>query len=494
MEENTISQIMTESSIPDNVVELKMTPDDRQLSTQQKALKINLDELKYGAFVEIGAGQEVARQFFSAGAAAGTVAKTLSAYDMKVSDEIYGKAGAYVSKERVEQMLHKEYDLLIGRLEGTRPPNSTFFSYAATVTAKSFVRKSECHGWIGIRLQTYPNAEPSQILMHVRMLDDDNAKQSEALGILGVNVIYGAYEHKERPKEFIKSLLDNLGQGRIEIDVINFEGPYFEKLDNRLMNLQLVHAWCCRAVMFDSNGESVVPSTALRKRDVLVLRGSFRPPTNVHVDMLKAGELKMREIGASSERGMTTMAEITMNELSAANSSDQDFLDRVDMLAALGVNVLISDYYRYFSLRSWLRRYTEKQIGLLIGVLDTHTMFDEERHTDLEGGSLEAVGKLFSGDTTVLVYPTIFDEKLVTLDNVGLSGEEKHLISFLQLRASLVQLEAVSEENLRILTKETFDAIRRDDEGWHERVPSEVADVICEKYGICPSDKKTAGS
>ncbi|MCK9469392.1 MAG: hypothetical protein M0Q49_08240, partial [Porticoccaceae bacterium] len=245
-----------------------------KLSTEQKALEINLDEQKYGTIVEIGAGQEVARQFFNAGAAAGTIAKTSSAYDMQISDAIYGKAERYVSLERVRQMMDHEFDLLIERLAQRRSRNTTYFTYAATVTARSYRQTSECHGWIGLKLQMYPGAPASEIVMHVRMMDDTNKLQSEALGILGVNLIYGAFFAPLKPKALIEGLLDNLEPDRIEVDLINFSGPYFEEVDNRLMNLHLVRSWCCRAVMFDSTNQPVVPGTELRRKNTLVLRGS----------------------------------------------------------------------------------------------------------------------------------------------------------------------------------------------------------------------------
>ncbi|MEO0369607.1 MAG: TonB-dependent receptor, partial [Pseudomonadota bacterium] len=255
---------------------------DRNI-TQEKALELNLDSSIYGAVVEIGAGQETARQFFSAGAAAGSIAKTMSAYDMKVSDDIYGEVGRYVSRERCEQMMAKEFELLQRRLGDSRETESRFFAYAATVTARSYSQKNECHGWIGVRRQLAPDAEPSDIILHVRMLDDTNWQQSEALGILGINLVHAAYHHADEPKKIIEVLQDGMGTDkRIEIDLIHFSGPDFAHVENRLMNLHLIHSWHCRAVMFNVDGNSIVPATALRKRDPVVIRGSYKPPTKVH--------------------------------------------------------------------------------------------------------------------------------------------------------------------------------------------------------------------
>ncbi|MBD3667432.1 MAG: TonB-dependent receptor, partial [Kangiella sp.] len=359
-----------------------MVEHDKTLTTEQKALAVNLNPTQYGTIVEIGAGQEVARQFFSAGAAAGTIAKTMSAYDMQVSDDIYGKAGRYVSRERVEQMLVHEYDLLHSRLDEVRSEDTQYFSYAATVTARSYTQKNECHGWIGIRMQLEPKAPPSEIVMHVRMLDETNKEQSEALGIFGVNVVYGAFHYHKDPKVFIESLLDNLvndfGQKRIEVDLIHFAGHTFEKVENRLMNLHLVRSWCCRAVMFDAQGASEVPGTMLRKKDVLVIRGSFKPPTKVHVDMTEAAMKQFLEEEGVQRDKVFTVAEITMAELANdAETDDASFLARVDLLNKLGYNVLISDYLRFFRLRSWMRRYTQNRIGIVLSILDFDQLFNE---------------------------------------------------------------------------------------------------------------------
>lgn len=455
---------------------------NKDLSPQQKALEINLDEYKYGTFVEIGAGQEVARQFFSAGAAAGTVAKTMSAYDMQVSDVIYGKAGAYVSRERLEQMLNREFELLQQRLKSSRNRNTTFFSYAATVTARSFKQKKECHGWVGVRVQLYPEAPPSEIVLHVRMLDDDNGRQAEALGILGVNLIYGAFFYKDQPKWIIDGLLDGVDSNRLEIDQINFCGPYFEAIDNRLMNLHLVRSWCCRAVMFDNSGTSIVPSSALRKKDVLVMRGSFKPPTKVHVDMSRAAQDQFVNIGSASGRGVITVAEITMAELASDGEDDSNFLARVDLLAKLGYHVLISDYLRYFRLRSWIRNYTDNSIGIILSVRDFDGLFAERYYEGLEGGTLEAMGKLFSDDTHVYVYPANIEGKLVTLGNISLDGSLDYLLKYLIENKSLIPIEDYNTELLTISNRKIIEQLTsKNNDQWQTFVPDVVAEEIISK-------------
>ncbi|WP_223671146.1 TonB-dependent receptor [Kangiella shandongensis] len=474
-----------------------MVEHDKTLTTEQKALAVNLNDKQYGTFVEIGAGQEVARQFFSAGAAAGTVAKTMSAYDMEVSDAIYGKAGRYVSRERLEQMLEYEYGLLHKRLDTVRPQETLYFSYAATVTAKSYSQKNECHGWIGLRLQLEPGAPASEILMHVRMLDETNREQSEALGILGVNVVYGAFNYSEEPKVFIESLLDNLvnplGQKRIEIDLIHFSGHQFEDVENRLMNLHLVRSWCCRAVMFDPEGNSEVPMSLLRKKDVLVIRGSFKPPTKVHVDMTEAAMKQfMEEEGVSNDK-VCTVAEITMAELdSDIETDDASFLARVDLLNKLGYNVLISDYLRFFRLRSWMRRYTQNRIGIVLSILDFDQLFDTKYYKGLEGGILEAMGKLFSGNTNVYVYPTRRHNQLITLDNVEVEDNVQYLLKHLTSNKLLVPVETWNDENLHISARHIATKIPLGQGDWEQQLPEEIREEIKARcmFGYCELPEK----
>jgi hypothetical protein len=386
---------------------------DTNLSTDQKALAINLDKLKYGSIVEIGAGQEVARRFFSVGAAAGTIAKTMSAYDMAVSDDIYGQADRYVSRSRMLQMLDKEFDLVVQRLTDVRPKNTTFFAYAATVTARSFKQKNECHGWVGMRVQLHPGAEPSDVIMHVRMLDNDNALQSEALGILGVNLIHGVFNYFQHPEWVVESLADGLEPERIEVDVIHFSGPYFEEVENRLMNLHLISSWLTRAVIFNPNGEVVVPGELFYRKPVMVMRGTFKPVNAVNVDMMCAGQKQFAQLEAVDEKDVVSLAEITMNSLVSGDNIDgADFLARIDLLASQGYTVMISDYLRFFRLRAYLRRYTQKPIGIVLSVRDFAVLFDEKYYEGMEGGDgvdvLRGVGE---GDVDPFL-PALFDEFL----------------------------------------------------------------------------------
>src|SRR5437016_3739093 len=309
---------------------------EMDVGTNRKAFQINLDRQKYGTFAEIGAGQEVARRFFHVGGAAGTIAKTISAYDMTFSDAIYGPSDRYVSRVRLNTMLDHEYDLLLERLEKKLGNERAFFVFADTVAARSFKEHNESHGWLGVRFQSAPRGEPSQIIIHVRMLDELNVDQQEALGVVGVNLLYGAFYHSE-PERLISSLQENLAPGKIQVDLIKFSGPAFANIDNRLMSLQLVSQGLTDAVMFTADGEMVQPADILYKKAILVERGSFRPVTYATNDMLNgARTVFLKECGASEEDLVVLMEMTLENLLAEGQVNHADFLARVDILRALG--------------------------------------------------------------------------------------------------------------------------------------------------------------
>ncbi len=456
---------------------------DAILSTDQKALELNLDKYKYGSIVEIGAGQEVARRFFQVGAAAGTVAKTMSAYDMAVSDDIDSQVERHVSLSRLRQMLAKEFNQVVERLSHLRPRNTTFFAYAATVTARSFQQNKECHGWIGIRLQLHPGAAPSDVIMHVRMLDDTNAQQSEALGVLGVNLIHGAFFHHDHPEWVVEGLGDGLTPERVEVDLIHFSGPYFEEVENRLMNLHLIRSWLTRAVVFNPDGEVVVPGERFYRKPVMVMRGSFKPVTCVNVDMMAAALKQFSQLAAVDESSILQLAEITMNSLISGDNVDgADFLARVDLLTSLGFTVMISDYVRFFRLRAYLRRYTLKQIGIVLSVRDFDFLFDEKYYEGMEGGILEAFGKLFPDNTHVYVYPSrprhADASELVTLANVKVPANLEHLLAHLISNDKLVAVQPDDNSHLHIDATEVWQGLRRGRGEWEKDVPDSVAQRI----------------
>ncbi|MDB6066358.1 MAG: hypothetical protein JWR26_2566 [Pedosphaera sp.] len=457
------------------------TMNDEKIDTNQKALQINMDAKKYGTFAEIGAGQEVARWFFHVGGAAGTVAKTISAYDMGVSDAIYGPSERYVSHKRLTSMLDYEFNLLLERLNATRGDRCTFFVFADTVATHSFTRHEEGHGWMGIRFQTQCKAPPSEIIVHVRMLDKENVREQESLGIIGVNLMYGAFYHHDHPEILIASLMDNLSRERIEVDMIRFSGPAFAKIDNRLMSLQLVQQGLTDAAMFNADGEVVQPSDMLYKKTVLVERGSFRPVTNTTLDMLdRAQEQFLAEPGVQGEQPVVLMEMTLRNLLSEGGVDHKDFLARVDVLRALGKTVLISNYARYYKLVSYLSRYTQKSIGIALGIPSLKEIFDEKFYTDLEGGLLESLGRLFKNSVKLYVYPwrDPVTGKVTTAENLLVTPHLRNLYTYLVENHCVETIHKHNVEYLPIFSRDVLARIQTYDPSWETMVPAPIVEII----------------
>jgi hypothetical protein len=456
-----------------------MTP-EMEIGTDRKALQINLDSAKYGTFAEIGAGQEVARRFFRVGGAAGTIAKTMSAYDMTFSDAIYGPADRYVSRIRLQTMLDHEYNLLIERLGGKFGAEKTFFVFADTVAARSFKQRSESHGWLGVRFQSEPRMQPSQIIIHVRLLDQTNVKQQEALGVIGMNLLYGAFYHRQ-PEKLISSLHENLPLGRIEVDLIKFSGPVFQNVDNRLMSLQLVSQGLTNAVMFKADGETVQPAEIFYKRAILVERGSFRPVTYATNDMLDgAGRVFLKHCDCSEDEVVVLM-EMTLENLLADGQVDHaDFLARVDILRALGRTVLISKFGEYYRLAAYLFRYTNRAIGLVMGVPSLIEIFNEKYYTNLEGGILEALGRMFKGGLKLYVYPMVDEAsgKLVTATQIEIARNLRSLFQYLIDNQCVQEITDYHPEYLRIYPPDVLARLQSGDSSWERMVPPEVVQII----------------
>jgi hypothetical protein len=413
------------------------------LTTNRKALTINLDESVYGTFAEIGAGQEVARLFFQAGGAAGTVAKSISAYDMTFSDAIYGKAPRYVSRERLATMLDHEYALLNERLSEQRGQRTCFFVFADTVAAKSFKGNNDCHGWMGIRFQAAPGAQPSEIVIHMRMWDKENVLQQQALGIVGVNLCYAAMYLRGDPRRLVESLVDNVGAERIEVDMLRLRGPAFEGVDNRIISMHLVQLGLTNAVMFSPAGETLQPSEALYKKAVLVERGSFRPVTRLHIDMLRCAAERFRAEPSVAGKEQVLLMELTINNFvsSEGEIDPADFLARVDHLASLGHTVLISNYSEFHRLTTYFRRYTREMIGVAMGINTLLEVFNEKYYENLQGGILEAVGRLFRYDVKLYIYPMPSAEGvLITADTVAVAPHLKLLYAHLHQNGFITAL------------------------------------------------------
>lgn len=453
---------------------------EEKLNAGQKALRINLDTRRYGAFAEIGAGQETARWFFRAGGASGTVAKTISAYDMAVSDAIYGTPDRYVSRRRLQAMLDYEWNLLLERLDKPRGDRSTFFVFANTVAMRGYQQKEPGHGWLGIRFQPEPREPSSEIIIHVRMLDTENVREQEALGTIGVNLIHGAFYQNDEPTKLIGSLLDDLGEGRIEVDMIKFSGPRFAGLDNRLMALQLVQQWLTEAAMFTADGETVIPGEVLYKKPVLVERGSFRPMTNPMLDMLECAREQF--IAEESLKGEPPVEifEMTLRQLQVGDTIDhRDFLDRVDTLSALGRPVLISNFLRYHRLVAYLSRYTQKPVALPLGVARLHDVMDEKFYTDMPGGIMESLGQLFKNSAKLYVYPSLDRSgKLTTIANLEIAPHLRHLYLHLVQNRFVEDIREHKREYLSAYAGDVLKQIQSGDDSWEKLVPPPIVEAI----------------
>ena len=464
----------------------------KTIDTHQKALNVNLDARRYGTFAEIGAGQEVVRWFFRVGGGAGTIAKSISAYDMRVSDAIYGNAARYVCRERLQAMLDYEHSLNLDRLLEVRGDTCAFFAFADTVSARNFQGTNECHGWMGIKFQAYPRDEDSQIIIHVRMLDVEAALQQEALGIVGVNLIHGAFALNHEPELLVDSLLDGLSTSRIEIDMIEFKGIAFRHVDNRLMSLKLVELGLSGAAMFAADGSLLQPSEFFYKKPILVERGSFRPVCNVNLDMLRSAHEKFSQLPSVQGKQVVQVLELTMRNLKAGGEIDlRDFLSRADVMAACGMPVLISDYFEYYRLAAYLSRYTKENIAITMGAGSLQDLFDEKYYTQLDGGVLESFGRLFKNDLKIYCYPLLDQAtgELMSCHNLRIAPELQKLYGYLFDRGGINELDNYDPECLNIFSREVLRKIKQGDSSWEQMVPPKVAEVIKQKncFGFQPA-------
>lgn len=449
---------------------------------QQKASQINSDGTRFGTFAEIGAGLEVVGWFFHMGGASKTVAKSISAYDMAASDDLYGKASHYVSRERLESMLDREYSQLLDRSRAQRGITTSFFAFADTVATHGASQASEGHGWLGVRFQDQPNAGQSEIIIHVRMFDLTSTAQQEAVGLLGVNLIYGAFYHHDDPHFLISTLMDGLNRRRVEIDLIKFSGPAFQGIDNRLMSLQLVEQRLTDATMFTAKGEVVQPGEVLYQKPVLIERGSFRPITNVTLRILEHSRRQLQAESETSGREPAEVFEMTLNNLMTGREVDhKDFLARVDVLGALDKLVMVSNFTRFDLLSRFLRRQTRSWIAMAVGVPTLQMIFDQKYYADLEGGILEGLGLLFGKETRLLVYPTKKEDKqagIATAQDIQVAPSLRSLYSYLYENGLVVPIRDFDPAQLNFVPGDALERIQSGDPSWEEMVPPEVAIVI----------------
>jgi hypothetical protein len=460
--------------------------ESNSLDPRQKALQINLDARTYGSFAEIGAGQEVAALFFKAGAASGTIAKTISAYDMTFSDAIYGpeESGRYVCESRLMKMLSREYTLIEKRLKGVRPPETLFFAFANTVVALNYNKTNKGHGWLGIRFQLHPDSEPNDVVIHVNMLDNDTLLQQAAVGIIGVNLVYACFHYYNNPEKMITSLVDSLGIERIEVDMMRITGPDFKNVDNRLVSLLLVKNKLTHAALFDPQGNVLQPSEAFYKKNILVLRGRFRPVTNVSMDMLETGLEEFKNDKDVVAEKVLEVCELTLASLrSEGQINEKDFLDRAEILCSLGQTVLISDYPEYFRLVAYLSGFTKAKIGIIIGVLGLSDIFNEKYYLNLKGGILEAFATLYSRNVKMYAYPAkdLTTGELKTLQNFKLPANLVDLYEYLIANDKIEDIHKFQMEYLTIISDRVLDMIKKGEPGWEAMVPEQVAASIKEK-------------
>lgn len=453
-------------------------------SIQDKTLRINLNQNIYGSFAEIGAGQETARHFFRAGGASGTIAKAMSAYDKSFSDAVYGREedGRYVTESRLNKMLDHETNLLEERIDRSNNPEYLFFTYANTVATIDFSKRYKGHGWIGIQFQLEPNQkEYNRIVLHVRFKQIEARLQQETCGIVGVNLIYGAFYKHHEPKKLLRYLYDHIDKDTLEIDMINFSGPHFSQVDNRLMSLQLIKNDMTEAVMFGPDGNNILPAALLYKKNILALRGSFRPVTKVNIDMLEKSQELFCTIPKVAKANTEIIFEITLENLKAYGDIDEkDFLARAELIGSLGHIVMISKFKEYYKLVEYFDKYTKSRIALSMGINSLVDIFDEKYYRHLSGGILEAFGKLFFKNVQVYLYPMKDPNTgaIINSDNLIVSEQMKDLYKFFKHNNKLTDIEDYEEANLSIYSREVLQMISNDVQGWEAMLPEGIADII----------------
>ena len=455
------------------------------LTPAQKALEVNLNPETYGTFAEVGAGQEVVRHFFRAGGASGTIAKAMSAYDKDFSDAIYGKEvnGRYVCESRLKNMINHEYGLITERLNREKHPNKRFFSFANNVETINFSKTNDGHGWMGLRFQQCPNSKPNDVILHYLLHEREAKQQQESTGILGVNLIHGCMFHSDNPKMIIKQLFDNISKGYIEIDMIQMNGPDFDYVDNRLLSLYLVRERMTDAVIFSPDGINLQPSDVLYKKNILAIRGSFRPVTKVNIDMIKNGYNKFILENKVHKEDLQVLFEITLSNLSSEGEIDeQDFLDRADILCSLGQTVLISNYQRYYKLLDYFSRFTKKRMGIIMGVPNLKQIFEEKYYRHLSGGILEAFGRMFNRDLKIYLYPYQKQKKgeITNSKNINIHPRFRSLYDYLIFNQRIIDIE-YDPKVLNIFSPVVLRMIKNGISGWEDMVPAYVDNVIKQK-------------
>ncbi len=455
--------------------------EETKLTTEEKALKINLTPDIYGCFAEIGAGQEVVANFFRAGGSSGTIAFSQSAYDMKVSDSMYGEASRYVCEERLVTMLGTEFETMKFRLP-EKNKQARFFAFCNTVESLNYHKTNQGHGWVGLRFQLDVNSPPNDIILHIKMHDISHKAQQESLGILGVNLIYAAYFFNSDLDDFLENLVHRLPRDRMEIDMLRVSGPDFENTDNRIIALNLVKRGMTDATMFDLCGNVLQPATALYKRNILLMRGRFRPVTKVHINMIETGLnhfLKEKDVDAEN---VSVVFELTLKDLTADGKIlDKDFVDRAELLGSLGYTVMISNYLKHYKMVDYLASIAKgKKMGVILGIYNLHSIFDERYYDNLPGGLLEAFGRGFGHNVKLYVYPAIDVETgdLYSLNNLKIPINLTGLLTYMKDNNKLEAIEEFDRKLLSIMSDDVLSKIKAHAVHWEDDLPEEVVKAI----------------
>jgi hypothetical protein len=459
------------------------------LSPREKALTINLDTRTYGSFAEIGAGQETAAWFFKAGAASGTIAKTISAYDKSMSDAIYGpeESGRYVIESRLLKMLNREFNILEQRLDAVRPPDNLFFAFANTVVTLNYNKTNEGHGWLGVRFQLHPDTPPNDAIVHIRLLDNDTLLQQQAAGIVGVNLIYSAFYYHDTIETFLHTLIESVGTERVEVDMVRISGPDFQHIDNRLISLKLVKLGLTQAALFGPAGNVLQPSEVFYKKNIMVLRGRFRPCTYVNLDMAKTGFEHFIKDKTVEANKVISISEITISSLTVDGQintiDEEEFIDRAEILCSLGHTVMISNYLRYYKLVSYLSRFTKQKIGVVLGIMSLSEIFNEQYYSDLKGGILESFSTLFSKNVKLYIYPARDPHtfELLNSSNFRLPENLVHLYQYLLANNKIQDITNAELKHLSIFSDDVIKMIKAGQSGWEKMVPEVVAEAIIRK-------------
>lgn len=425
--------------------------------TKRKALKINLDAAIYGTFAEIGAGQEVARNFFEAGAASGTIAKTMSAYDMAFSDAIYGaeESGRYVSRTRLIKMLSHEFNLLTERLHMEKYDNKKFFAFADTVTTLNFTKTNEPHGWLGIRFQSEVDGPTNDIVIHVRLLDSDNRLQSKVLGILGVNLVFAAYYYAHDPQVMIESLVDNLSIGSVEIDLVKVDGPVFENANERLLNLYLIAKGFANAAIFRPDGKAAQIKDFLYKKDIIVLRTKYKQKSLPNFDLFNQAVEQFKKNTQADPGNIVVLIEVLMGnvldeDLDVTIEDLQYFAHRAEELCSTGNNVMVSNFRRNNHLAEFVKTFKPRNVGIATNVSNLRNIFNSDNYNkeNYTNELLSYISGMFSKNVKLYAYPYLNkkENKIVTTKNMKVSPEAKPLYDFLIQNHYIIDIEDYDEK------------------------------------------------